>query len=193
MSVHAEIETLENKLTTERAKLWDAVSQLTPEEMTRPCEGGWSVQDLLAHVTMGEQVNVHFAKLMITQDRPLQLRELARDFPDYRGPFALDDFNAFMAEKWRAKSLDEILNELRQTRADTLMWLETLTPEQLARGGQHAVWGDQTVRGMLKILVIHDKMHVQDLLKRTTQPPDSCSPSSASTKPSPSSSSPSSS
>jgi hypothetical protein len=58
---------------------------------------------------------------------------------------------------------------LERTGADTLAWVEALTPEDLERGGEHAAWGDQTVRGMLRILALHDKVHTQDILKRVRQ------------------------
>ena len=43
-----------------------------------------------------------------------------------------------------------------------------LAPE---RRGQHAVWGEQTVRTMLRILALHDKMHTQDVSKLVSPEP----------------------
>jgi hypothetical protein len=169
MLANAEIETIKSKLNAERAKLMAALKQLSSDELMRPLEDGWSAKDVVAHLAMAEAVNVKFAKLMLAHDGPVQLRVMAQDFPDYiaRGQrFSLDDFNSYMTEKLRAKSLDEVMRSLDETRADTLAWVDTLTSVQLERGGQHAAWGDQTVRGMLKILVIHDKFHTQDILKR---------------------------
>ncbi len=168
MSVN-EIEALKQKLTAERAKLWAAAEQLSPDTLLQPGEGGWSVKDILAHVAFAEGINVKFAQLMLLQEQPVQLQVMAQDFPDYRGPFSLDDFNAYMLEKLRVQSLEQVLSGLRATRVATLAWMDTLTPEQLERGGQHAAWGDQNIRGMLRILVLHDKRHTQELLKRVTQ------------------------
>ncbi len=161
----AEIETLKQKLDAARVKLWEAVQPLSPEELSRSRVGDWSVKDMLAHIAFAEELNVKFAKLMLAQERPVQLEAMAQDYPDYARPFSLDDFNAYMMEKLRAHSLEQILSGLRETRAATLAWMDTLTPEQLERGGQHAAWGDATVRGMLKILALHEKMHTQDILK----------------------------
>ena len=156
-------EALKQKLAAERAKLWDAVAQLAREDMELPGDGGWSVKDILAHLAFAESVNVKFAKLMVAQAQPVQIQVMAEDFPDYAGPFSLDGFNAYMFDRLRAQSLDEVLTALRTTRADTLAWMENLTPEQLERSGQHAAWGDQNVRGMLRVLALHDKMHAQDI------------------------------
>lgn len=163
MSDYAEIETLHARLDARRAILLQALQPLGREAWLQPGPGGWSVKDILAHLAYAEAVNVKFARLMLSQDRPEQLVVLAQDYPDYVGPFTLDNFNAYMTAKWRAKSLEEIEAALLETRAETLAWLDSLTPEQLERGGQHAVWGDQTIRGIFKILAIHDKLHTQDI------------------------------
>ena len=158
---------IKEKLNAERAKLLAAFANLPRANMLRPFgEGGWSIKDLLAHVAMAESVNVAFARMMVAQDSPLQLEEFARAYPDFPGEFDLDKFNAWMTERWRAKSLDEIVAALDQARAETLAWLETLSPAQLERSGEHAVWGKQSIRGMFRILVIHDKFHRGDIEKR---------------------------
>lgn len=168
MSTPETIGEIKVKLETERAKLLAAIANVPREVMLRPYDGGWSIKDILAHVAMAEQVNVKFAKMMIAKDAPVQLHDLAAAYPDFPGEFELDKFNAWMTERWRAKSLEEILTALNDARADTLAWLTTLTPAQLERTGEHAVWGKQSVRGMLRILVIHDKFHRGDIEKRKT-------------------------
>ncbi len=172
MSAYPEIESLVHKLNTGRARLWDAVRRLDASDLTRPLDGDWSVQDILAHLAAAEALNVKFAKLMVTQDRPVQLKAFAQDYPDYAGPFSLDGFNAYLMDRLRVKSLAEVLDGLEATRTDTIAWVETLTPNDLARGGEHAVWGDQTVQGMLRILAFHDRFHTQDILKRVRRPDD---------------------
>ena len=159
---------IKDKLNAERAKLLDAIANVPDDVMLRPHESGWSIKDLLAHVAMAESVNVKFARMMVAKKSPLQLEEFAAEYPDFRAPFELDKFNAWMTERWRAKSLDEIIAALKQTRTETLSWMDTLTLEQLERSGEHAVWGKQSVRGMFRILVIHDKFHRGDIEKRKT-------------------------
>ena len=169
MFTYAEIEALTDKLKTERALLLAAVNRLNASSFIRPCDGGWSAQDILAHLAAAEQLNFKFAKLMVTQDSPVQLTAFAADYPDFTGEFSLDRFNAYLIKKLRTKSLAEVLDGLEESRGETLAWVETLTPDQLERGGQHAVWGNQNVRGMLRILALHDKIHTKDILKRASQ------------------------
>ena len=157
---------IKEKLTAERAKLLQSIADVPRETLLRPFDGGWSIKDVLAHVAMAESVNVAFAKMMIAKDSPLQLKEFAAEYPDFPGEFELDKFNAWMTERWRAKSLDEVFAALDETRRGTLAWLDTVTPAQLERSGEHAVWGNQSVKGMFRILVIHDKFHRGDIEKR---------------------------
>lgn len=167
MSLAPEIESLRSKLVLERSKMLAALETLTPAELARADAGGWSVKDILAHVANAEKLNVKFARLMLQRDKPVQLEAFAADYPDYVGAFDLDRFNAYMFLRLRDKPLDRVLQELTAVRAETLAWLETLTPEELDLVGEHAAWGEQTVRGMLKILMLHDKMHTQEIVKRT--------------------------
>lgn len=160
---------IKEKLNVERAKLLESFKGLSPDVMTRPFEGGWCIKDVLGHIAMAEGVNTKFAKLMLAKESPAQLVELVDEYPDYPMPFTLDKFNAWMTERWSKKSLIEIIDALHSTRAETLAWLETLTLEQLERRGKHAVWEDQSIRGMFRILVIHDKFHRGDIEKRKAQ------------------------
>ncbi len=167
MSTPDDVTGIKEKLNVERAKLLESFAQAPRETMLRPFgDGGWSIKDVLAHVAMAESVNVAFAKMMIAKGTPLQLKEFAAEYPDFPGEFELDKFNAWMTERWRAKSLDQVLAALNQTRQETLAWLETLSSAQLERSGEHAVWGNQSVRGMFRILVIHDRFHRGDIEKR---------------------------
>ncbi len=168
MAAPEDVAGIKEKLNAERAKLLTAFRDVPREIMLRPYEGGWSIKDVLAHLAMAESVNVKFAKLMVAKDSPLQLQEFASEYPDFPAPFELDKFNAWMTERWRVKSLVEVIASLHHTRGETLAWLDTLTPEQLARRGAHVVWGTQSVKGIFRILVIHDKFHRADIEKRKT-------------------------
>lgn len=162
-----DVTAIKTKLNVERSKLLESFANLPAETMHQSFgAGGWSIKDILAHCAFSEAVNIRFARIMLEKDSSVQVQELAADFPDYPGTFELDAFNAWMTRSWRVKSLGEIMMTLNTTRADTLAWLDTLTPGQLDRDGTHAVWGMQTVRGMFRILVVHDRVHRGDIEKR---------------------------
>lgn len=169
MSNFPEIQTLENKLRLEREKLLSVCKTLSDEKLLHIPEDGWSVKDILAHVANSEALNVKFARLMLELDKPKQVEVVRGDYPDYVGDFDLDRFNAYMTGKLRKQSLDVVRQALEETRAATYAWLDTLTPEMLDRQGEHAAWGPLTVRGMVKILMLHDKTHTQEIVKRAGQ------------------------
>lgn len=166
MALSPEIATLRNKLVYERSKLLVALETLTPAELLHADDGGWSVKDILAHVTHAEKLNVKFTRLMVQGDKPIQLVAFRAEYPDYEGAFDLDRFNAFMYARLRDEPLDAVLGALTAVRAETLAWMDTLMPDALDLTGEHAAWGPQSVRGMLKILMLHDKMHTQQIMKR---------------------------
>ncbi len=165
MDKQTHLETLKNKLAVERGRLRQAAESFGAEEFLRPGEGGWSARDILAHIAASEELNVRFARLMVLRDNPNQLAVMAADYPDFQGPFALDAFNAYMIERHRAMPPDAVFEWVRRVRATTLEWVNSLEEEQLGRRGRHAVWGEQTVYSMIRILGLHDKLHTQDLLR----------------------------
>ncbi len=170
MPTPEEIAGIKTKLDAERAKLLQSFAALPAALFVRPNgPGGWSIRDILAHVASSEEVNVKFARLMVAQDAPVQLAELKHEFPDFPGEFELDKFNAWMTARGRAQSREEVVAALQRVRGETLAWLESLTPADLERTGEHAVWGKQSVYGMLRILVIHDRFHRADIEKIAQQ------------------------
>jgi uncharacterized damage-inducible protein DinB len=162
----AEIETLKQKLAVARARLLDVCKPFSPAALAQPASDGWSVNDILAHVANAEKINVKFARLMLGMDKPIQVQVVAADYPDYAGAFELDRFNAYMLEKLRGQTYETPMRALEETRAATLAWLDELSAADLERKGAHAAWGEQSVRGILKILILHDKMHAQQIEKR---------------------------
>ncbi len=167
-----EIKSLKQKLEAQRSKLWDAVHLLSPAQLEYAPPGEWSARDILAHIAFAESINVRFARLMLEQDRPAQVAALANEFPDYTAPFSLDGFNAYMHGKLSGQPHEQIAQQLERTRAETLAWLGTLTPEQLERSGEHAAWGETTVRGIIRILALHDQMHAQEIRNRVQRESD---------------------
>lgn len=102
---------------------------------------------------------------MVDKSVPDQVVEMAAEYPDYIGPFELDRFNAWMTERRRTLPLDNVMADLQAARAQTLAWLDTLAPEQVERRGKHAVWGQVTVRALIRMLGIHDRMHRAEIEK----------------------------
>ncbi len=157
---------IKSKLDADRAKLLASFADVVQDHMLRAeREGSWSIRDILAHVAIAERVNLRFAQMMVDKLEPDQVLEMMAEYPDYTGEFELDRFNAWMTERRRTLSLEEVMADLQAARAQTVAWLETLAPEQLERTGKHAVWGGVTVRAMIRMLGIHDRMHRAEVEK----------------------------
>jgi hypothetical protein len=109
---------------TERARAdraeWEAVLARVPRErLTEPgLPGGWSVKDVLAHMTWGmhEGVGMMRAKRLVGSDL-----------------WKLDDDrrNAIVVDESRARSLEEILADYQSTSADYMRELARLTDTEL--------------------------------------------------------------
>ncbi len=166
MSENPEIETLRKKMEAERAKLLSMIGTLREDELFQRPEDGWSIKDMVAHIANAETVNVEFIRRMLEQDHPIQLTTVADDYPDFEGAFELDRYNAYIHAKRQDWSWAEAMAALERARRETLELIETLRASDLDRGGVHAVWGEQTVGSMLKILMLHDKMHGLEIGKR---------------------------
>jgi len=108
----------------------------------------WSPYDILGHLVHGERTDwIPRAEIILAQGEH-------RLFP----PF--DRFAQF--EESRGKSLDDLLDEFAQRRAQSLATLASwrLTEAQLALEGEHPVFGTVTLRQLLATWVAHDLGHI---------------------------------
>lgn len=106
---------------------WDALlasfAGLTEEEMVRPgVVEGWSVKDILAHITTWEEEGLHHLPTVAMGKKP----------PTYASQYgSLDGFNALKFEENRKRSLDEVLARLHETHARLLAYLDAVPDELL--------------------------------------------------------------
>jgi uncharacterized protein (TIGR03083 family) len=110
---------LTEKARADRAE-WEAVlRRVARERLTEPgLPGGWSVKDVLAHMTWGmrEGVGMMRAKRLVGSDL-----------------WKLDDDgrNAIVVEESRTRSLEDILADYESTTADYMRELARLTDDEL--------------------------------------------------------------
>jgi uncharacterized protein (TIGR03083 family) len=105
----------------EARREWDEVLARIPEErMTEPAlAGGWSVKDVIAHVTWSEREMIG-----VIRERALVGSPHWALSPDER--------NAIVYEENRDRPLAEVLAEAKAVWAELLPGLESLTDEDLA-------------------------------------------------------------
>jgi len=108
---------------------WDAlmaaVERLTPEQMVIPDAGGWSPKDNLAHLTEWLKALTGYHMEHKSAEEVLGIpKELSENFDFNR-------VNAYMVERSRDRSTEEVIGELKQKYADVMIRLQAMPFEDL--------------------------------------------------------------
>jgi hypothetical protein len=134
------------ELEASRERLVAAAEGLSEDQMTKPVVGEWSVKDLLAHVACWEEVLLP------------DIRRLARGDAPALAAFDIkkvDEWNEKLMSLRRHFSLDQARRELELRRRQLLDAIAELPDSALVEG--------QFARNLLKVCVIHDGEHMQDI------------------------------
>lgn len=147
---------LAEKLKTEGEKTTAFFSALTSEQWAQTVyseDGEWTARSILAHFVSAEQ---GFLKI----------------FPSIRdgGPGAADDFdidrfNASQQAKLAETTPAELLVCYQSTRTEMVAFAASLTEDDLQKRGRHPALGVTSLGEMLKLVHLHNTMHLRDLKK----------------------------
>ena len=107
--------------------LMDVTDQLDEQKMTTPDEGGWSPKDNLAHLTewMNSLMGYHIDK------RPAH--EVMRMTEEQTRDWDMEVINPVLFERNRNRSIQDVLDELKQTYEKLLAKLESMSFEDLLK------------------------------------------------------------
>jgi uncharacterized protein (TIGR03083 family) len=142
------------KITQARTDLINLLKTLSPAQWrTRVFseQQEWTVQDIVAHLTDGEQgmsIQVH------------KIRKGQETIPE---GFNLDQWNAGLKERVGTMTVEELLDRLEKIRARTLQGLESLNENEWELTGRHPSRGIITIEQYYETLAIHDQIHTQDI------------------------------
>jgi hypothetical protein len=116
-------------------------------------EDGWSAFDVVGHLIHAEETD------WIPRARMILEHGEARAFE----PF--DRFAMF--EKFKDKSMSELLDMFEQSRRQSLQELDAmnLTPETLGKQGLHPELGTVTLSQLLSTWVVHDLSHISQIVR----------------------------
>ena len=116
-----------SQIEREWSALMDVVARLSPEQMLRPDEGGWSPKDNLAHLTewMNILVGYYF------DHRPAH--EVVGVDPEVTAEWDFEVMNAIMFKRDRDRFLEQVLDELKGTYPKVYDRLEAISFEDLMK------------------------------------------------------------
>ena len=152
----SELTDLADKLKSEGERFAAIFSGLTDAQWQAEVytEGAvWTVRNVLAHFVTSE-------------------RGLARLFEQMRlggagiaDDFSVDRYNASQQEKAKEFLPQELLEQYKSVRADSVKWVLGLKESDLEIIGRHPFLGQTTLREMIKMLYLHNQIHYRDLKK----------------------------
>lgn len=134
------------RIRVEWEALMEAAARLTPEQMLKPDEGGWSPKDNLAH--LAEWMKILMAYHM--DGHPAH--EAAGVSPEVTEGWDMEKINPVLFERNRHRSTEEVLGELRSIYGRLCKRLEGMTFEQIMQP-RHA---DDPERRPLMLWILGD-------------------------------------
>ena len=135
-----------------RAALDRTVDRLSEAQLTARGPDGWSGKDHLAHLAAWEGKIV-----AVMEGRPAH-EGLGLDEATYRGA-NIDEINAHLHERARARPLPDVLAAFRRTHERLLVALEALPEAELTRPYQSADAGDVLADGIAGNTYEHYEEH----------------------------------
>ncbi|MBK9927221.1 MAG: DinB family protein [Anaerolineales bacterium] len=113
----------------------------------------WTIRNVLAHFVTSERGLVKlFERIRLTGEGAAE-------------DFSIDRYNAAQQEKTRSLPPQELLEQYKAIRADSIAWTLSLEESDLEKKGRHPYLGVTTLREMIKMLYVHNQVHYRDMKK----------------------------
>lgn len=152
----SEINELAEKLKSEGDKFCSLFAGLRDDQWRAEVytEGTtWTIANVLSHFVTSERGLVKLFE---------QIRFGGTGASD---DFSIDRYNARQQEKTKDLSPQELLEQYKTVRADSVAWTLSLSEADLEKQGRHPFLGMTTVREMIKMLYLHNQIHYRDMKK----------------------------
>lgn len=149
-------ESLAERLKKEGEKVSVYFTGLTDEQWQTEVytEGDtWTIRNILAHFVTTER------GLLKLFERIRQGGLGASD------DFSIDHYNARQQEKTRDMPIPELLKQFSEVRAETIEWVSNLSQDELVIEGRHPFLGQVPLMEMLKMIYLHNQLHIRDFRK----------------------------
>lgn len=152
----SEVSELAEKLKAEGERLTAIFSGMTDEQWNQEVytEGTtWTIRNILSHFVTSERGLIKLFE---------QIRQGGAGSAD---DFSIDRYNAGMQERTKDLSPQELLEQYKQVRANSVAWVSGLKEDELEIKGRHPFLGQTIIREMIKMLYIHNLTHYRDMKK----------------------------
>lgn len=153
----SDLSDLAARLSAEGQKFLDYVLTFQEHDWSKPVyseeDQTWDVRMALAHLVTSERGLVAL------------FETIRQGAPGASEAFSIDRYNADQQEKTRSLTPGQLLGEFRAVREDTVAWVLRLQPHELEISGRHPFLGQSVLREMIKMLVLHQKLHTRDIQK----------------------------
>ena len=152
----SEIDELAEKLKSEGEKFVSLFSDIRDDQWQREVytEGTtWTIRNVLSHFVTSERGLLKLFE---------QIRQGGQGAAD---DFSIDRYNAAMQERTKSATAQELLEQYKEVRANTIKWVAGLNESELEIRGRHPFLGPTVIREMIKMLYIHNQLHYRDMKK----------------------------
>lgn len=152
----SEISDLAEKLKSEGEKFVTVFAGLTDEQWQAEVytEGAtWTIRNVLSHFVTSERGLLKLFE---------QIRQGGAGSSD---DFSIDRYNASMQARTKDLTPQELLEQYKSIRADSIAWTSSLSETDLEIRGRHPFLGMTTMREMIKMLYLHNQLHYRDMKK----------------------------
>ena len=154
-----ETDDLAAKLRSEGDKFIEIFSALTDDQWKTEVytEGEtWTIRNVLAHFVTSERALVKL------------FESIRQGGTGATEDFSIDRYNAAQQQKSKDFTPAELLEQYKEVRAHSIVWVSGLKDDDLEIKGRHPFLGETVIREMIKMLYLHNQLHYRDLKKGGT-------------------------
>ena len=152
----SELNQLADKLESEGEKFYALFAALTDDQWQAEVytEGEtWTLRNVLSHFVTSERGLVKLFE---------RIRQTGEGSSE---DFSIDRYNAAQQQKTKDLSPQELLEQYKAVRADSVAWTLSISELDLEKQGRHPFLGMTSIREMIKMLYLHNQMHYRDMKK----------------------------
>jgi DinB family protein len=150
----SEITDLAEKLESEGEKFFAIFAGLTAEQWQTEVyteDTTWTIRNVLSHFVTSERALIKLFE---------QIRQGGAGSSE---EFSIDRYNASMQARMKDVTPEELLEQYRAIRAESVVWVSGLKESELELRGRHPFLGPTVIREMIKMLYLHNQLHYRDM------------------------------